>query len=66
MFNAISGVNVQQLLGGFMQEENCEKIDGKKGFWAELVEKIDKKLKAMACSGGCDCSGHNKKGGKCC
>ncbi len=38
----------------------------KKGFWAGLMDKVDKKMAEAACSGGC-CSGSDKKkDNKCC
>lgn len=50
-----------------MQERKSEKKPVKKGFWAGLLDSVDKKMEAMSCSGGC-CSGSDKKknGSKCC
>ncbi|MBF0594814.1 MAG: hypothetical protein HQL22_07585 [Candidatus Omnitrophica bacterium] len=39
----------------------------KKGFWANLMDKVDQKMSAAACSGGCCCGdGDKKKDNKCC
>ena len=49
-----------------MQDKKSETKPVKKGFWAGLVDKLDKKMEAMSCSGGC-CSGADKnKSSKCC
>ncbi len=46
--------------------EKKDKTEVKKGFWANLLDKLDKKMEDKANSGGCCCSGGNKnKGSKC-
>ncbi len=48
-----------------MVEKKSVKKPLKRSFWGRLVDKVDKKMEELSCSGGC-CSGGSKKSGKCC
>ncbi|MEI6437409.1 MAG: hypothetical protein WCO69_01515 [Candidatus Omnitrophota bacterium] len=50
-----------------MAEKKNGKKPVKKGFWAGLVDAVDRKMESMvSCGGGCNCSGGDKKNSKCC
>jgi uncharacterized FlgJ-related protein len=49
----------------FMNTQNG-KEEKKKGFFAKLVEKLDKKLAEKANKSGCGCKSEKDKGNSCC
>jgi len=49
-----------------MEEQKCSSEKKKKGFFARIIEKIDKNLKEKAERSDCCCGPDKKSGGSCC
>jgi len=49
-----------------MTDQTVQEKENKKGFFARLIEKLDKKLKDASEKKGCCCSSNEEKDSSCC